>query len=159
MADRPRFHASCRPSFEIHRPGTRTSLRPEISAHSPMVSGSPRPATFRMAKRLTILTVAGRGEPLTIGECAEISGLKLVRVPGRWISKLGLQLAWKLGLSAIPPEIAPYVTGECIMNTERLRTFLGHDYEDVIRYTIQDAFVESLAGIVPSAAVEQSVGK
>ena len=83
----------------------------------------------------------------------------IAKGPGRWISKLGLQLAWNLGLSAIPPEIAPYVTGECIMNTERLRTFLGHDYEDVIRYTIQDAFVESLAGIVPSAAVEQSVGK
>jgi nucleoside-diphosphate-sugar epimerase len=111
------------------------------------------------AKRLTILNVAGRGEPLTIRECVEISGLTLIRVPGPWICKLGLQLAWKLGLSAIPPEIAPYVTGECIMNTERLRTFLGYDYQDVIRYTVKDAFVESLAGVVPRVAVEQSVGK
>jgi hypothetical protein len=45
------------------------------------------------------------------------------------------------------------------MNTERLRTFLGYDYENVIRYTVKDAFVESLAGVVPSVAVEQSVGK
>src|SRR5919109_13737 len=111
------------------------------------------------AKRLTILNVAGRGEPLTIRQCVEISGLTLIRVPGPWICKLGLQLAWKLGLSAIPPEIAPYVTGECIMNTERLRTFLGYDYQDVIRYTVKDAFVESLAGVVPRVAVEQSVGK
>jgi nucleoside-diphosphate-sugar epimerase len=111
------------------------------------------------AKRLTILNVAGRGEPLTIRECVEISGLKLIRVPSRWICKLGLQMAWNFRLSAIPPEIAPYVTGECIMKTDRLREFLGYDYEDVIRYTVKDAFVESLAGIVPRVAAEQSVGK
>jgi len=37
----------------------------------------------------------------------------------------------------------PYMTGEYIMNTDRLRTFLGGEYESVIRYTIADAFADS----------------
>jgi len=35
------------------------------------------------------------------------------------------------------------MTGEYIMNTDRLRKFLGSAYEDVIRYTIADAFADS----------------
>jgi len=35
------------------------------------------------------------------------------------------------------------MTGEYIMNTDRLRTFLGGEYESVIRYTIADAFADS----------------
>ena len=34
------------------------------------------------------------------------------------------------------------MTGEYIMNTDRLRKFLGENYEDVIRYTIADAFAD-----------------
>jgi nucleoside-diphosphate-sugar epimerase len=97
------------------------------------------------AKRLTIMNVAGRGEALTIQQCIEISGSKVIRVPGRWASRLALKYAWKRGLSAIPPEIEPYMNGECIMNTERLQKFLGQDYENVIRYPVADAFAESLA--------------
>ena len=32
-------------------------------------------------QRLTILNVAGRGDPLTFGRCIELAGAKLVRVP------------------------------------------------------------------------------
>ncbi len=99
-------------------------------------------------RRLTILNVAGRGEPLTIGRCVDMSRSKLLRVPGRWASRLVLSYAWKTGLSAVPPEIEPYVNGECIIKTDRLRAFLGADYEQVIRYTVADAFAESLAGVV-----------
>jgi hypothetical protein len=49
---------------------------------------------------------------------------------------------WKLGVSAIPPEAAPYMTGQYIMNTDRLGGFLGEDYENVIRYTVADAFAD-----------------
>jgi nucleoside-diphosphate-sugar epimerase len=105
------------------------------------------------SKRLSILNVAGRGEPLTIGRCIELSGSKLIRVPGEWACKAALEFAWRRGLSAIPPEIAPYMMGECIMNTGRLFEFLGHDYEHVMRYTIEDAFVESLGGLAHAAAV------
>lgn len=95
------------------------------------------------AQRLTILNVAGRGEPLTLGRCIEMARAKLVRVPGEWAMRLVLQFLWKRQISAIPPEAAPYITGEYIMNTDRLRSFLGGEYENVIRYTIADAFADS----------------
>ena len=49
--------------------------------------------------------------------------------------------------------MAPYMLGECIMKTDRLRDFLGHDYENVMRYTIEDAFKESLGGLAQALAV------
>jgi hypothetical protein len=45
------------------------------------------------------------------------------------------------------------MTGEYIMNTDRLRRFLGPEYEHVIRYTITDAFADSFrrdGGLQPS---------
>jgi nucleoside-diphosphate-sugar epimerase len=105
------------------------------------------------SKRLSILNVAGRGEPLTVARCVELSGSKLVRVPGEWACKAALEFAWRRGLSAIPPEMAPYMLGECIMKTDRLKTFLGHDYEHVMRYTIEDAFVESLGELAQAPEV------
>jgi hypothetical protein len=56
---------------------------------------------------------------------------------------------WTTGISAIPPEAAPYMMGEYIMNTDRLRKFLGADYETVMRYTIADAFADCLASPAP----------
>ncbi len=70
---------------------------------------------------------------------------KLVRVPGKAAMRLALQFFWKSGISAIPPEALPYMTGEYTMNTERLRKFLGSEYEPVIRYSITDAFADSFA--------------
>jgi nucleoside-diphosphate-sugar epimerase len=95
------------------------------------------------SQRLTILNVAGRGEPLTFGRCIEMAQAKLVRVPGKWAMKLVLEFLWKWQISAIPPEALPYMTGEYIMNTDRLRTFLGSEYEKVMQYTVTDAFADS----------------
>jgi len=95
------------------------------------------------AQRLTILNVAGRGQPLTFGRCIEIAQAKLIRVPGKWAMALVLRFLWKRQISAIPPEALPYMTGEYIMNTDRLRAFLGGEYEHVMRYTIEDAFADS----------------
>jgi hypothetical protein len=92
---------------------------------------------------LTILNVAGRGEPLTFGRCVEVAQAKMIRVPGKWMMRLVLRFLWKWRISAIPPEAVPYMTGEYIMNTDRLRRFLGPEYEDVIRYTVADAFNDS----------------
>lgn len=108
------------------------------------------------ARRITILNVAGRGEPLTIAQCVQMSNSKLIRVPGRWASRVILNLAWKRGLSAIPPEIEPYMNGECIMNTDRLQNFLGHDYPEVIQYTVADAFAESIAPVTSQAASQST---
>jgi nucleoside-diphosphate-sugar epimerase len=96
-------------------------------------------------KRLTILNVAGRGEPLTFGRCIEMAKAKLVRVPGTWAMRLVLAFLWKRKISAIPPEALPYMTGEYIMNTERLQKFLGAEYNHVMRYTVTDAFGDSFA--------------
>jgi nucleoside-diphosphate-sugar epimerase len=97
------------------------------------------------SQRLTILNVAGREEPLTFAGCIDMAHARLRRVPGKWAFRLILQSLWKLGISAIPPEAMPYMTGEYIMNTDRLRKFLGEDYENVIRYTVADAFADSFA--------------
>ena len=94
-------------------------------------------------QRLTVLNVAGRGEPVTFARCIEVAQAKLIRVPGKWAMQQVLKILWKRKISAIPPEAVPYMTGQYIMNTDRLRRFLGAEYEHVIRYTIDDAFGDS----------------
>ena len=94
-------------------------------------------------QRLTILNVAGRGEPLTFAKCIEMARAKLVRVPGKWVMRQILAFLWKYQISAIPPQAVPYMTGQYTMNTDRLRRFLGPEYEHVIRYTVSDAFADS----------------
>jgi nucleoside-diphosphate-sugar epimerase len=109
------------------------------------------------AQRLTILNVAGRGEPLTFGRCIEMAHAKLVRVPGKWAMRLMLHFLWNRQISAIPPEAMPYMTGEYIMNTDRLRSFLGGEYENVMRYTITDAFADSFKA-ASTPAQDTSIG-
>jgi hypothetical protein len=46
------------------------------------------------------------------------------------------------------------MTGEYIMNTDRLQKFLGADYEKVIRYTVADAFADSF--VAESSAPNQA---
>lgn len=94
-------------------------------------------------QRLTVLNVAGRGDPLTFGRCIEMAGAKLIRVPGKWVMRMVLSFLWNRHISAIPPEALPYMSGEYIMNTDRLQKFLGGEYEHVILYTIADAFADS----------------
>ena len=97
------------------------------------------------AQRLTVLNIAGRGEPLTFAQCIELAHAKLLRVPGQWGMRRVLQFLWKWNISAIPPDAVPYMTGEYIMNTDRLQKFLGDDYARVIEKTNSEAFVDSFA--------------
>ncbi|MGH9512301.1 MAG: NAD-dependent epimerase/dehydratase family protein [Terriglobales bacterium] len=106
------------------------------------------------SKRLTILNVAGRGEPLALQTCAEISGTKLLRIPGRWATRQLMSILQKIGVSEFPPEAVDYLFDGPIINTGRLRDFLGPYYEDVIRYTISEAFADSFA--VPSPVKAES---
>jgi len=101
------------------------------------------------ARRLTVLNVAGRGEPLTFGRCIDMAHGKLVRVPGKWAMRLVLEFMWKMGISAIPPQAVPYMSGQYLMNTERLKKFLGDDYEKVIRYSVTDAYLDSFKAPAP----------
>ncbi len=95
------------------------------------------------AQRLTILNVAGRGDPLTYAQCVKLAHASLLRVPGRWTMRHILQLLWNWNISAIPPDAVPYMTGQYIMNTDRLKKFLGDDYGRVIEKTNVEAFVDS----------------
>jgi nucleoside-diphosphate-sugar epimerase len=95
------------------------------------------------AQRLTILNVAGRGDPLTFAQCIEMAHAKLLRVPGPWAMRRVLQFLWDWNISAIPPDAVPYMTGQYIMNTDRLKDFLGQDYERVIAKTNLEAFADS----------------
>jgi len=94
-------------------------------------------------QRLTVINVAGRGEAVTFAQCIEMAHAKLLRVPGKWAMRQALNLLWKQQISAIPPEAVPYMTGQYIMNTDRLRRFLGPEYDHVVRYSIADAFADS----------------
>jgi hypothetical protein len=71
--------------------------------------------------------------------------------------RMVLQYLWKRGISAIPPEALPYMTGQYIMNTDRLKKFLGDDYEKVIRYSIADAYLDSFKTPAPVAESQKLV--
>jgi nucleoside-diphosphate-sugar epimerase len=79
--------------------------------------------------KLSIMNVAGRGE--------------IKRLPGRSLCRLALRLLWKLGISDVPPEALPYLLGSHVMETARLRVFLGDDYRKVIHYTCEEALTTS----------------
>jgi nucleoside-diphosphate-sugar epimerase len=93
-------------------------------------------------RRLTILNVAGRGGPLTYEQCVRLANAKLVRVPTEKLFALVLRILWNIKLSTIPPDVAPYMTSDTVMDTSRLEHFLGRDHENIIRLPIADAFAE-----------------
>ena len=102
------------------------------------------------AQRLTILNVAGRGEAMTFAQCIETgTGEPDSRSRPMGMRQI-LQVAVELNISAIPPDAVPYMTGQYTMNTDRLKNFLGPDYERVISKTNLEAytrFVAEIAGI------------
>ncbi len=95
------------------------------------------------AQRLTVLNVAGRGDPLTHSQCAEIARVKPLTLPGMTALRMVTRYRWNAGISALPPEALPYLTGDWVLNTDRLKKFLDHDYKDVIRFTVEEAFADS----------------
>jgi nucleoside-diphosphate-sugar epimerase len=92
---------------------------------------------------LTVLNVAGRGEPLTFEEVSAIANSRVKQVPGKWMMREILSLMWSFGVSGIPPEAAPYMYGSYLVDSTRLKQFLGKDYESVIRYSIATALQDT----------------
>ena len=88
---------------------------------------------------VTVLNVAGHGEPLTIQDCANIAEAKIRKVPHRIVCAYILRSLWKRGISSVPPEALPYMLGSYTMDTSRLEKFLGSDYSRVIQYSVEDA--------------------
>lgn len=95
---------------------------------------------------LTLLNVAGRGDPLTLRRCAEIAGIAVKQMPTRSLGLRTLRLLWDLGASDIPPAALPYLYGSCALDTSRLRIFLGENYRSTIQHTSEEALRESLKG-------------
>jgi len=94
---------------------------------------------------LQVLNVAGRGDSITIARAAEIAHSKIVRLPGKTACRLVLKCLWDLGICAAPPEALPYMCGSYTMNTLKLQELLGRDYENIIRYTIEDGLADSFS--------------
>jgi nucleoside-diphosphate-sugar epimerase len=96
-----------------------------------------------MGEGIRVLNVAGRGEPLTIQRCAQVAKAEIIRLPGRWLCHLVLKLLWRWKISGIPPDAFPYMCGSYVMNTTRLKAFLGAKYEEIIRHTNEEALADS----------------
>jgi nucleoside-diphosphate-sugar epimerase len=94
---------------------------------------------------LTILNVAGRGEPLSLRRCIEIAGIQIKQVPTRALCREALRLLWNLGVSDVPDSALPYLLGSNALDTARLRVFLEEHYRSVIQHTSEDALRESFA--------------
>lgn len=103
-------------------------------------------------QKITVLNVAGWGDPLTYQQCLEKAGLKPLPVPGRWAAQLALRRAWERGSSAVHPGVLDYLLNDWVVNIERLRKFLGQDFEKVMRYSAADAFADSLNTSASAAA-------
>jgi len=100
-----------------------------------------RPATDPL---ITILNVAGRGEPLTLKRCAEIAQATVKQVPSRAAFRAVLRFLWRFGISSVPPDALPYLIGSHTIDTTRLQHFLGPDYPRVIQYTVEEALRDSV---------------
>ena len=107
--------------------------------------------------QLTILNVAGRGDPLTLGECIRRSGNRMLPVPTRLLFGAVLRVLWNMNISGIPPEVVPYMTGSYIMETSRLQSFLGPQYEEVIQFTIEQALQDSFRNMSDPAPAPRPI--
>ncbi len=93
--------------------------------------------------QLTVLNVAGRGDPISLRNCLASAGAQIKRVPTRFLCRQAQRFLWGLGISEIPPTALPYLLGSRAMDTARLRVFLGEHYRSVIQHTCEEALVES----------------
>jgi len=94
--------------------------------------------------KLEILNAQGRGEPVTGDDLSRLCGLPLLRLPSYGLVGLLYKFFWAIGLSPVPAEAFPYFAGSYVMNTERLESLLGAAYEQLIRYTAEEALRETL---------------
>ncbi|PYY13624.1 MAG: hypothetical protein DMG60_21540 [Acidobacteria bacterium] len=94
---------------------------------------------------LTILNVAGDGEPLTVEQCSKLVGTNLKRVPTQVLCRKVINLMWRWGITSVPPDAFPYLIGSYTMDTSKLHTLIGKEYHDIVRYTSEAALTESLS--------------
>ncbi len=110
-------------------------------------------------RETVVLNVPGRGAALTLRQCVQMANATVIRLPSRALCRSVLQLMWKLGICGVPPEALPYMIGSYTMDSRRLRVFLGGDYENVVRFTVEEALADSFretAGATTAPAMTAS---
>jgi nucleoside-diphosphate-sugar epimerase len=108
----------------------------------------------KAADPLTVLNIAGRGEALTVAQCAEIAGTSIKRLPTAALCRKMIELMWNMGITSIPADAFPYLIGSYTLETSKLHNLLGTDYEDVIRYTSAAALADSKPQSIPLSVAE-----
>ncbi len=98
-----------------------------------------------------ILNVAGRGDSISLHMAARVAKQQIVQLPSRLFCRWALQLMWWLGISSVPPDALPYMIGSYLMDTGKLRAFLGSDYPHVIRHTSEEALQDTFSTITEEA--------
>ncbi len=94
---------------------------------------------------LTILNLQGRGPAVTAADCARLGGLSMLRLPFYGLVALLYRLFWALGISSVPSEALPYFAGSYVMDTTKLETLLGADYDRLVRFTSEESIRETVA--------------
>ena len=92
----------------------------------------------------TVLNLAGRGDPLTVAQCAQIVGARIKRFPTLAVCRKIIEMMWSMGVTSIPPDAFPYLVGSYTMETSKIRQLLGKEFEKTIRYTNEAALADSV---------------
>jgi len=96
---------------------------------------------------LTLLNVAGNGDPLTIEQCARLAGIGIRRFPTEFLCRIVVSMMWRWGVTSIPPDAFPYLIGSYTMDTSKLRTLTGTEYQQIIRYSSEAALTDSMSAV------------
>jgi nucleoside-diphosphate-sugar epimerase len=92
----------------------------------------------------TILNIAGRGDSLTVAQCAQLVGAHIKRFPTLAVCRKIIDMMWSMGVTSIPPDAFPYLVGSYTMETAKIRQLLGKEFEKTIRYTNEAALADSV---------------
>ena len=96
---------------------------------------------------LTILNVAGCGDPVTVEQCSKLAGTGLKRLPTQSLCRAVVNLMWRWGITSIPPDSFPYLIGSYTMDTSKLRSLTNSEYERIVRYSTEAALTDSVSAI------------
>jgi nucleoside-diphosphate-sugar epimerase len=100
---------------------------------------------------MSILNLQGRGPAVTAADCAKLGGLSMLRLPTYGLVALLYRLFWALGISSVPSEALPYFAGSYVMDTAKLETLLGTDYDRLVRFTSEESIQETVADTAQSS--------
>lgn len=93
---------------------------------------------------LQIFNLAGSGDPISFGECAQLAGTPVARFGSVKQIEQVMKFFWRAGLSGAPAESIPYYLSSYTMNTTRLETELGEERDKLLHFTSREALLDTL---------------